>query len=85
MMFGLPMKATIIGVAVLISIATLGLYSRWIYNRGADNERRIQVEKSLGRTAQRNKDDEDLRNTDLDGLCREYGATRWVPARQGCE
>lgn len=84
-MFGLPTKAIVIGVLVLSILAGLGLIARTIYKSGVDSERRAQVQHSLDRNATRNEDDEQLRNLDLDGLCREYGAKRWVPERSGCE
>lgn len=70
---------------VLLVIAAIGLGLRFVYNRGVADERRAIVENSLDRNAQRNDDDAELRDLDLSGLCREYGATRWVPERQGCE
>lgn len=84
-MFGVPTKTIVIGAVVLGVIAAFSLYTRWVYKQGVSSEQREQVERSLGRTAQRNEDDEDLRNTDLDGLCREYGATRWLPEQNGCK
>ncbi len=84
-MFGLPTKTIVIAAVVLSVIAAFGLYSRWIYKAGVTSEQRRQVETSLNRNADRNKDDEEIRNLDLDGLCREYGASRWVPALNKCE
>lgn len=70
---------------VLLLLASLAAGARFFYKLGVSNERKLTVETSLSRNAQRNDDDEALRNLDLSGLCREYGATRWVPERQGCE
>jgi hypothetical protein len=81
----MPVKAIAIAAIVLSILAAFGLYSRYLYKAGVDSERRAQVQQSLNRNADRNKDDEELRNTDLDGLCREYGATRWLPDEKRCE
>lgn len=84
-MFGLSTRTLIIAGAVLAIVAGFGVYTKWVFNQGVSSERRQQVETSLDRNAQRNKDDAELRNSDLYGLCREYGATRWVPAQNRCE
>lgn len=78
-------KAIATAVIMVILITSFVLYSNYQFNRGVDSERRKQVETSLHRNADRNKDDEELRTTDLDGLCREYGATRWLPNENRCE
>ena len=80
------MVKTYARLAIVVAIiAAFGAYSRWMYQLGVASERRAVVELSLDRNAQRNEDDAEIRNLDLDGLCREYGASRWVPDRQGCE
>lgn len=80
------MTKTYVRAAVVVAvIAAFGAYSRWLYSRGVADERRAVVENSLGRNAQRNEDDAEIRNLDLDGLCAEYGASRWVPERSRCE
>lgn len=84
-MFGLSPRSVITGAIVVAVIAGFALYTRWVYNQGVGNERRAQVESSLSRTADRNEDDEELRNLDLDGLCREYGYSKWVPENNGCK
>ena len=84
-MFGLPNKLVAIGAAVLVVLTLFGLYTRWVWNRGADDEKRQQIERSLDRTAKRNSDDTAIRNMDYDGLCRELGGTRWVREHNRCE
>jgi hypothetical protein len=84
-MFGIPTKALVYGGIVLGILAAFGLYTRWVFQQGVGSERAAIVERSLSRTAERNKDDEEIRNLDLDGLCREYGGTRWLPDAQRCE
>lgn len=81
----IPSKAIIYGSIVLAVIAAFGLYSRWIYNQGVGSERAAVVERSLERNEVRNNDDEEIRNLDYDGLCREFGSPKWLPDEQRCE
>jgi hypothetical protein len=77
---------TYVRIAIVVAMmAAFGAYSRWMYSLGVAAERRAVVENSLDRNAQRNEDDAEIRDLDLDGLCREYGATRWLPDEQRCD
>lgn len=79
------MKYYLWGGLVIFIILALAGYTKTVYNYATTKERNRVAEQSLDRNAQRNKDDEAIRDLDRSGLCREFGTSRWLPEQQRCE